>query len=126
MTDTNPSPVPPAPSAPPPSPTTPHTAALNKLHGEISDAILKYDSDFSYINFSEELFGDKTIISDQDVRRVPSVLSLFSEKSETSAQEVSQGHMRVNPSPTNYPQLFTSPKHILNSSAYNLMPLVER
>ncbi|GMH77847.1 hypothetical protein TL16_g07558 [Triparma laevis f. inornata] len=125
MTDTNPSPVPPAPSAPPPSPTTPHTAALNKLHGEISDAILKYDSDFSYINFSEELFGDKTIISDQDVRRVPSVLSLFSEKSETSAQEVSQGRARVNPSPTNYPQLFTSPKHILNSSAYNLMPLVE-
>ncbi|GMI08977.1 hypothetical protein TrVE_jg11430 [Triparma verrucosa] len=110
--------VPPAPEAPPPSPTTPHTAALNKLHGEISDAILNYETDFSYVNFSEELFGDKNVISDQDMRRVPSVLSLFSEKSEESSA-------RVNPSPTNYPQLFTSPKHILNSSAYNLLPLVE-
>ena len=34
-----------------------------------------------YVNFSEALFGVKDVVMDDDVRRIPSVLSLFSEVS---------------------------------------------
>ena len=82
----------------------------------------EYDS-VDFVNFSEELFGEKNAISDEDVRRVPSVLSLFSEKSEKS--EASHIAATQVPSPTNYPALFASPKHILSTSSYNLTAVLE-
>ena len=83
---------------------------------------VEYDN-VDYVNFSEELFGDKNVISDEDVRRVPSVLSLFSEKSEKSeASHIAPAQVS---SPTNYPALFTSPKHILSTSSYNLTAVLE-
>ena len=66
------------------------------------NVVLMQNGEQDFVNFSETLFGVKDVVLDEDVRRIPSVLSLFS--------EVSADPDSVSPSSVVYPA-FISPKN---------------
>ena len=72
------------PSAPPTTPikSLAHQTLTNQLSHSMYNVALQQLGDEQYMNFSEALYGIDSVIPDADVRRIPSVLSLFSETSE--------------------------------------------